>query len=41
MALVKGHTRKYPPRPFLGPALVKASKSFSDIFAREIAKEIR
>jgi phage gpG-like protein len=41
VALVKAHTRTYPPRPFLAPALDKASKSFSSIFAREIAKEIR
>jgi phage gpG-like protein len=33
--------KHHPPRPYLGPALEDASKRFGDIFAREIAKEIR
>jgi hypothetical protein len=41
VARVKSHSRKYPPRPFLGPGLEKASKSFDRIFTRELAKEIR
>jgi HK97 gp10 family phage protein len=33
--------RYHPPRPFLGPALDDMADQFDDIFAREIAKEIR
>ena len=36
-----GYSATYPPRPFLQPALEKAAKSFSAIFAKELEKEIR
>lgn len=36
----KTGTAKYPPRPFLGPGLEKAAKSFDRIFAKEWAKEM-
>jgi phage gpG-like protein len=40
VARVKAHTRKYPPRPFLGPGLEKAAKDFDRIFSSEWAKEM-
>ena len=43
--LVYGHvhelgSRTHPKRPFLAPALQKASKEFSRIFAKELGKEL-
>jgi phage gpG-like protein len=40
MALVRSHTRTYPKRAYLVPALEEAANHFDDIFAREIEKEL-
>jgi phage gpG-like protein len=36
-----GHYADYPARPYLAPALDDMASKFSDVFSREIAKEIR